>query len=97
MRLKDLLDQNEKHLFDKILLISDRVDLRDQVDLAMRNMNLDKGLAKEAETKYELTKLLKKQNSKNYYCEYSKFPFLKDILTDDDMTLLSEKRIAFFN
>lgn len=95
MRLKDLLDNNEKYLFDKILIISDRVDLRDQVDLAMRNMNLDKGLSKEAETKEELTKLLKNKTARIIIVNIQKFPFLKDILTEEDMKLLSEKRIAF--
>jgi type I restriction enzyme R subunit len=95
MRLKDLLDKENNHLFDKILIVSDRVDLRDQVDLAMRNMNLDKGLSKEAETKEELTNLLKNKTARIIIVNIQKFPFLKDVLTENEMKLLSEKRIAF--
>ena len=46
LMLKDMKEQKDsgKHLFDKIILLSDRIELRDQIDLAMSNMNIEKEL-----------------------------------------------------
>lgn len=96
MQLKDLLEKKTtNHLFDKILIISDRVDLRDQVDISMRNMNIDKSLFREAQDKAELRSCLTDSSTRVIIVNIQKFPFVKDILTVEEMELLADKRIAF--
>lgn len=99
LMLKDLNDnknQSDKdYLFDKILIISDRVDLRDQVDRAMYNMNIEKSLFVEADNRDTLKKYLKSYSPRIIIVNIQKFPFLKDMLGDSEMSLLKDKRIAF--
>ncbi len=98
MMFKDLLtgvDKNSPHLFDKILLISDRVDLRDQVDMSMRNMNIDPSLFLEAQSSEELRSALKDTKTRIIIVNIQKFPFLTKMMGDTEKQLLANKRIAF--
>lgn len=96
MQLKNLLDQRTaNHLFDKILIISDRLDLRDQVDISMRNMNIDRSLFSEAQNKNQLISFLKSSNTRVIIVNIQKFPSIKDDLNAEEMKSLKDKRIAF--
>lgn len=95
LMLKDMKEQKdvEKHLFDKIILLSDRIELRDQIDLAMSNMNIEKELYKEASTTNELSKYLTSFSPRIIIVNIQKFPFLKD-MTEARKNLLKNKRVA---
>lgn len=94
--LNELKNKNSKdYLFDKILIISDRVDLRDQVDRAMHNMNIEKSLFAEADNRDTLKKYLTSSSPRIIIVNIQKFPFLKDMLGQGEMELLKDKRIAF--
>lgn len=100
LMMKDLKEQqlkqsNSGYLFDKIFLVSDRVDLRDQVDRAMQNMNIEKSLFAEAETSEMLKKYLNDVSPRIIIVNIQKFPFLKDLLEDKDKSLFKDKRVAF--
>lgn len=99
LMLKDLNEIKKKdskeYLFDKILIISDRVDLRDQVDRAMHNMNIEKSLFAEADNRDTLKKYLTSYSPRIIIVNIQKFPFLKDMLGKGEMALLKDKRIAF--
>lgn len=54
LQLKDLRDDKNAYVYDKILLITDRLQLRDQLDSMLRNMNIEKSLFKEITCPKEL-------------------------------------------
>lgn len=95
--LKDLhsSDGGKDYMFDKILLISDRVDLRDQTNLAMYNMSIDKSLFIEAETKEQLKKALTDKGTRLIIVNIQKFPHINEILNPRELDLLKNKRTAF--
>lgn len=99
LMLKDLENINtvEKndYLFDKILIISDRVDLRDQVDRSMHNMNIEKDLFIEADNKDTLKSCLSGETPRIIIVNIQKFTHLQDILGDEEKGLLNGKRVAF--
>jgi type I restriction enzyme R subunit len=99
LMLKDMKEisnvkaKSSGHLFDKIILLSDRVELRDQIDLAMSNMNIEKELYKEATTTEELSKYLVTFSPRIIIVNIQKFPFLKD-MAEARKKLLKDKRVA---
>lgn len=95
--MKTLLgqDKGQEYLFDKILLISDRVDLRDQIDRAMRNMNIEPGLFAEADNRDTLKKLLTSNSNRIIIVNIQKFPFLKEMIGKEELSLFKDKRITF--
>ena len=48
LQLKDMRDENHKFVYDKIMIVVDRLQLRDQLDTTLRNMNIQKGMFVEA-------------------------------------------------
>lgn len=92
--LKDQLRDND-FLFDRIMLITDRVDLRDQLDLNMNNMNIDKTLFQEANTKADLKKFLKDKRTRIIIVNVQKFPFIKDVFDDTMKKALKKERVCF--
>lgn len=91
-----LLPSNKKEvLFDKILLVSDRIDLRDQTFLAMHNMNIDKTLFKETENQEQLKKAILDNGTRVIIVNIQKFPFIKEVLNNKESNILKDKRIAF--
>ncbi|MEE3485666.1 MAG: DEAD/DEAH box helicase family protein [Bacteroidales bacterium] len=48
LQLKDMRDDNHKFVYDKIMVVVDRLQLRDQLDTTLRNMNIQKGMFVEA-------------------------------------------------
>lgn len=48
LQLKDMRDDNHNFVYDKIMIVVDRLQLRDQLDTTLRNMNIQKGMFVEA-------------------------------------------------
>lgn len=48
LQLKDFRDNNGKYVYDKIMIVVDRLQLRDQLDTTLHNMNIQKGMFEEA-------------------------------------------------
>lgn len=48
LQLKDMRDANHKFVYDKIMIVVDRLQLRDQLDTTLHNMNIQKGMFVEA-------------------------------------------------
>lgn len=99
LMLKDIenfntIEKND-YLFDKILIISDRVDLRDQVDRSMHNMNIEKELFREADNKDVLKACLGEMGPRIIIVNIQKFTHLQDILGEEEKGLLNGKRVAF--
>ncbi len=95
LMLKDLIEGDGRNaLFDKILIVSDRVDLRDQVDRAMYNMNIQDKLFAEADNRENLKKFLI-DGTRIIIVNIQKFPFLYDELKHGEMGALKGKRVAF--
>lgn len=93
--LKNMKDKYGNFLFNKIFLISDRVDLREQVLSEMNSMNIDKSLFVEPRNKKELKEALSSNNKRIIIVNIQKFPFLKELLEDKDKELMKDKRFAF--
>ena len=56
LQLKDLR-KNGVYVYDKIMLVVDRLQLRDQLDTMLHNMNIQKGMFIEAYDKKTFTKI----------------------------------------
>ncbi len=48
LQLKDMRDDNHNFVYDKIMIVVDRLQLRDQLDTTLCNMNIQKGMFVEA-------------------------------------------------
>lgn len=48
LQLKDMRDGNHNFVYDKIMIVVDRLQLRDQLDTTLCNMNIQKGMFVEA-------------------------------------------------
>ncbi len=51
LQLKDLRDKDGQYIYDKIMIVVDRVQLRDQLDTKLFNMNIDNSMYIEASSK----------------------------------------------
>jgi len=58
LQLKDMHDEHGKFIYDKILIVVDRLQLRDQLDTMLHNMNIQKGMFIEAYDKNSFKKAL---------------------------------------
>lgn len=58
LQLKDMHDEHGKFIYDKILIVVDRLQLRDQLDTMLHNMNIQKGMFIEAYDKTTFKKAL---------------------------------------
>ena len=58
LQLKDLHDEHGNFIYDKILIVVDRLQLRDQLDTMLHNMNIQKGMFIEAHDKSSFKKAL---------------------------------------
>lgn len=92
LQLKDLR-RNNKWVYDKILIVVDRLQLRAQLDETMHNMNISSGMFVEAINKNTLINALN-GNTRIIVVNIHKFSELQDALTDKNI-ILSSKRVAF--
>lgn len=93
LQLKDLI-KDDSFLFDKILLVSDRVDLRTQVKDTMGNMNIEKSLIVEAEKGNFYEHLLNKK-TRIIVVNIQKFNPINEKLSKKEKEILSQSRVAF--
>ncbi|WP_108808930.1 DEAD/DEAH box helicase family protein [Aquimarina spinulae] len=96
LQLKDLR-KNGKHIYDKIMLVVDRVQLRDQLDTKMLNMNISNTMFIEADNQKKFIKAL---NSKVriVVVNLQKFNSIREALDKSNPEItkkLSKMRIAF--
>ncbi|MDQ3191281.1 MAG: DEAD/DEAH box helicase family protein [Bacteroidota bacterium] len=93
LQLKDLR-KNGEYVYDKIMLVVDRLQLRDQLDTMLHNMNIQKGMFIEAHDKKSFTTALS-SNKRVVIVNIQKFGTVKDILDSTNIINLSKMRIAF--
>lgn len=93
LQLKDLR-RNRQYVYDKVMLVVDRLQLRDQLDTKMHNMNIQKSLFVEADSR--ATFLAALQDEKRIVVvNLQKFGRVADALTPDVVAQLAKLRVAF--
>ena len=92
LQLKDLRKEN-KWVFDKILIVVDRLQLRGQLDDMMHSMNIDRAMFVEATDKKTFIKALS-DNRRIIVVNIQKFLDLQQALTDSSVQL-NDMRVAF--
>jgi type I restriction enzyme R subunit len=93
LQLKDLR-KNGNYVYDKIMLVVDRLQLRDQLDSMLHNMNIQKGMFIEAYDRATFITALA-SDKRIGVVNVQKFGTIKDILTSTVLTRLATLRIAF--
>lgn len=93
LQLKDLR-KNGIYVYDKIMLVVDRLQLRDQLDTMLHNMNIQKGMFIEAYDKKSFTTALA-SDKRIIVVNIQKFSTVNDILDSTIVAKLSKLRIAF--
>ena len=93
LQLKDLR-KNVVYVYDKIMLVVDRLQLRDQLDTMLHNMNIQKGMFIEAYDKKTFATALA-SDKRIVIVNVQKFGTVKDILDASTIKNLSKLRIAF--
>lgn len=93
LQLKDLR-KDGKYVYDKIMLVVDRLQLRDQLDTMLHNMNIQKGMFIEAYDKKSFTTALS-SDKRIVVVNIQKFGTVNDILDSSIVAKLSKLRIAF--
>ena len=93
LQLKDL-KKDDCYVYDKVMIIVDRLQLRDQIGNKMFNMNVNKSMFIEVSSKQEFLKALSSE-IRIVIVNIQKFTTIKDILTSDTVNKLANLRIAF--
>jgi len=93
LQLKDLRKSGQ-YIYDKVMLVVDRVQLRDQLDSKMFNMNLSNKMYIEANDKKSFLKALKR-DTRIVVVNVQKFNTIKDVLDPEIVKRLASLRIAF--
>lgn len=93
LQLKDLRKDGQ-YIYDKIMLVVDRLQLRDQLDTMLHNMNIQKGMFIEAFDKKSFTTALS-SDKRIVVVNIQKFGTVKDIVDSSIVAKLSKLRIAF--
>ncbi len=92
LQLKDLR-RDKKWVFDKILIVVDRLQLRGQLDDMMHSMNIDRAMFVEATDKKTFIKALS-DNRRIIVVNIQKFLDLQQAITDSSIQL-SDMRVVF--
>lgn len=98
LQLKDLRDKDGKFVYDKIMIVVDRLQLRDQLDSTLQNMNIQKGMFEEA-TNSKTFKSALKSSKRIIVVNIQKFGGVSgesdSILDAETMYKLSKMRVCF--
>lgn len=98
LQLKDLRrpDSNGKpqYVYDKIMIVVDRLQLRSQIDSLMLNMNIDKRMVIEATNKKTFQEALA-SDTRLVIVNLQKFGAVRDMLDADVLKKLAGMRIVF--
>ena len=93
LQLKDLR-KNGEYVYDKVMLVVDRLQLRDQLDSKLHNMNIQKGMFIEATDKKSFITALS-SDKRIVVVNLQKFTSVDNILDESVVKKLSKMRIAF--
>src|SRR5690606_9842047 len=93
LQLKDLRKEGE-YIYDKVMLVVDRLQLRDQLDSKLHNMNIQKGMFIEATDKKSFTTALS-SDKRIVVVNLQKFASVENILDESVIKKLAKLRIAF--
>ncbi len=93
LQLKDLR-KNDEFVYDKIMIVVDRVQLRDQLDSKMYNMNIANSMFIEANNKKSFLEALN-TDKRIVVVNLQKFNSIREFLDDEVVGHLSSMRIAF--
>ena len=93
LQLKDL-KKNGSYVYDKIMLIVDRVQLRDQLDTKMFNMNIDNKMYIEAHDKKSFHTALK-SDTRIVIVNLQKFNDIRTVLDSNTLKKLASLRVVF--
>lgn len=93
LQLKDLRKDGE-YIYDKVMLVVDRLQLRDQLDSKLHNMNIQKGMFIEADSKKSFLDALK-SDKRIVVVNLQKFARVSEALTPDAISKLASLRVAF--
>ncbi len=93
LQLKDLRKDGQ-YVYDKVILVVDRLQLRDQLDSKLHNMNIQKGMFIEATDKKSFITALS-SDKRIVVVNLQKFASVDNILDASVVNKLSKMRIAF--
>jgi type I restriction enzyme R subunit len=93
LQLKDLR-RDGQYIYDKIMIVVDRLQLRSQIDSKMLNMNIDNRMYIEADNKKTFITALK-SDTRLVIVNLQKFGAIQEILSPEVIEKLSKLRIAF--
>lgn len=93
LMLKDLR-KNDAFVYDKIMLVVDRVQLRDQLDSKMYNMNIANSMFIEANSKKSFLEALS-TDKRIVVVNLQKFNSIREFLDEEVVQKLTAMRIAF--
>lgn len=94
LMLKDLLDANGEKVFDKIIIVPDRIELRGQLDEMLFNMNIEKSLFVEATDRKTFKEAITNDFKPIVVVNIHKFS-TNNLFTDVDLQSFASKRICF--
>ena len=93
LQLKDMRRDGE-YVYDKIMIVVDRLQLRSQIDSLMLNMNIDKRMYIEAHNKKTFQEALK-SDTRIVIVNLQKFGAAREMLAKDVLEKLAKLRIVF--
>jgi len=93
LQLKDLR-RNGEYVYDKIMIVVDRLQLRSQIDTLMLNMNIDNRMVIEAKDKKSFQEALA-SDTRLVIVNLQKFGSVRDMLDAEVLKKLSHMRIVF--
>lgn len=93
LQLKDLR-RNGEYVYDKIMIVVDRLQLRGQIDSKMLNMNIDNRMYVEASNKKTFKAALT-SDTRLVIVNLQKFGSVKDMLDNEILENLAKMRIVF--
>jgi type I restriction enzyme, R subunit len=93
LQLKDL-KRDGKYVYDKVMIVVDRLQLRDQITAKMYNMNVNNKMFIEASNKKNFVEALS-SDTRIVIVNLQKFGSIKEILDQEVVKKLSNLRIAF--
>ena len=98
LQLKDFITTNPEgkpeYVYDKIMIVVDRLQLRSQIDTKMMNMNIDNKMFAEAHNKATFQAALK-SDTRLVIVNLQKFGAAKEMLDADTLTKLKNLRTVF--
>lgn len=93
LQLKDLR-RNGQYVYDKIMIVVDRLQLRSQIDSKLLNMNIDNRMYIEAHNQTTFQAALK-SDTRLVIVNLQKFGSVREMLNDNTLQKLAQLRIVF--